>query len=108
MHNNAPAHASNHTKHFLQSQGLHRWKLMVWPPNSSGLNPIDNLCGIVKGKIYSNGRQYNLCDVLGNAVKIACSSVTTSEVQNLINSVDKRVIKVLESGKKKIDHNFYF
>lgn len=72
MHDNAPSHASNHTKQWLSEQGLRNEKLMVWPPNSPDLNPIENFWSIVKQKVYKNGRQYSSKDGLWAAIKVAC------------------------------------
>ena len=39
-------------------------KIMVWPPNSPDLNPMENLWAIIKRRVYSNGRQFaNLNDL---------------------------------------------
>ncbi len=43
MHDNAPSHAAKATAQFLKSIGFKNETLMVWPPNSPDLNPIENL-----------------------------------------------------------------
>ena len=42
MHDNAPSHAAKATITFLKSLGFMNDTLMVWPPNSPDLNPIEN------------------------------------------------------------------
>ena len=32
--------------------------MIIWPPNSPDLNPMENLWTIVKRKVYPDGKQY--------------------------------------------------
>lgn len=100
MQDNAPAHASKYSKEFL---GAHQLNIMDWPPNSPDLNPIENLWAIIKRKVYHDGKQYNSLEELWTAIESACQQITTSAIKNLINSVDKRLVKVLETGRAKIN-----
>ena len=42
MHDNAPSHASGMAREFLAENGFSGNRLMVWPPSSPDLNPIEN------------------------------------------------------------------
>ncbi len=44
----APAHTAKSTKSWLNDHGV---GVLDWPANSPDLNPIENLCGIVKRKM---------------------------------------------------------
>ena len=69
------------------------------------LSPV--LCLGNRQNNYYNGWQYNSYDVLWDEIKKDCSSVILSKVQNLINSVDKRLINVLGFGGNKVDIFLY-
>jgi transposase len=75
MHDNAPSHAANASRQFLERKGISGRKLMMWPPASPDLNPIENLWSIVKKKIYVGGKQYDNKEDLWDAIHTACSLV---------------------------------
>ena len=56
--------------------GIKDSKLMVWPPYSFELNPIENLWSIIKQEVHVCGKQYNSKDELWNAVKNAANNVS--------------------------------
>ncbi|KAI4902938.1 hypothetical protein NFI96_005136 [Prochilodus magdalenae] len=58
MHDNAPSHAAKNTSASLAAMGIKGDKLMVWPPCSPDLNPIENLWSIIKRSVYDGGRQF--------------------------------------------------
>jgi transposase len=49
MHDGASVHRAYIVRDLLQQMGV---EVMVWPPYSPDLNPIENLWAIMKGKIY--------------------------------------------------------
>jgi len=100
---NAPAHKSRYTQNWLSDHGFKEGTLIVWPPNSPDLNPIENLWAIIKQKIYVDGKQFNSLDELWNAVEYACRSITPCEVQTLTSAVDMRLLKILKNGVGYID-----
>ena len=50
----------------------------------------------MKKKIYVGGRQYENKVDLWDAIQAACKDVNSKEIENLTNSLDKRVMLVLE------------
>ena len=55
---NAPAHRSAYTSDWLKEAGFNNQRVIVWPPNSPDLNPMENLWVMIKGRVYSNGKQF--------------------------------------------------
>ena len=96
MHGNAPSNASRYTRDFLASKGFKDAKLMVWPPASPDVNPIENLWPIVKRKLYEAGKQYHGKNELKEAIKECCKTISLETIKNLTNSMDEKLVKILE------------
>ena len=79
-------------------------KLMVWPPYSPDLNPIENLWSIIKQEVYICGKQYNSKDELWNGVKDAASYISRNVIRNLTSSVDQRVLSAVQKNGGYIKH----
>ena len=71
MHENAPSRASRYTTAWLMKLGIKDNKLMLWPPYSPDLSPIENLWLFIKQEVYICGKQYNSKVEQWNAVKYA-------------------------------------
>jgi hypothetical protein len=68
------------------------------------LSPIENLWGILSEKIYSEGKTYDSKDELWEAIQTAWDAVPEEVLKNLYKSIPNRLIKVLESGGKRIQY----
>lgn len=104
MQDNAPSHASRYTKAWFSDQGIDGSKLMIWPPNSPDVNPIEMLWSLIKQKVYENGKQYSSVDALWAAVCKACTEVPEEHLKNLVNGVDKRLVKLIKSKGGRFEH----
>ena len=82
MQDNALSHSARATKEYLESLGFKKKNLMVWPPNSPDLNPIENLWSIIKRKIYADGKQYSLKTELWKAITVATRSIDAEIIKN--------------------------
>ncbi|KAL0194890.1 hypothetical protein M9458_008462 [Cirrhinus mrigala] len=97
MHDNAPSHAARNTSASLAAMGIKGGKLMVWPPSSPDLNPIENLWSILKQKIYEGGRQFTSKQQLWEAILTTCKEIQAETVQKLTSSMDARIVKLLSN-----------
>ena len=83
MHDNAPCHAAKATIKCLDCLGFKDETLMVWPPNSPHINPIENLWAIIKQRIYADGKQFSTLHELWKAIKLESAAIPHSLVKNL-------------------------
>ena len=97
MHDNAPGHAAKYTTEWLSNAGFGGDKLMVWPPNSPDLNPIEHFWAILKRKVYAENQQYNSLKSLWRSIKRCAASILPEEISALTKSVDQRLVSVLEA-----------
>lgn len=103
MQDNAPSHSARATKEYLASLGLKTQNLMVWPPNSPDLNPIENLWSIIKRKVYSDGKQFSSKAELWEALQVAARSIDGTTIENLTNSVNERIFEVIKRNGRFIN-----
>ena len=94
MHVNAPSHSSRYTKEYLTNRGLKEDQVMVWPPNSADLNPIENLWSIIKQDVYKDGKQYSSKENLWKAILEAAKGVPASTIKRLTASMDSRLLDI--------------
>ncbi|KAG3113484.1 hypothetical protein PI125_g7294 [Phytophthora idaei] len=75
---------------------------MEWPAKSPDLNPIENMWGVLARAVYANGRQFETRRSFISTIKRCWAEITTAYMQNLLNSMPKRCVAVLElQGAKK-------
>ncbi|KAJ6252742.1 transposable element-related [Anaeramoeba flamelloides] len=101
MQDGAPAHTSNSTKEYLSNKCL---VLKNWPPNSPDLNPIENLWGIMGRRISKESP--NTERKLEIIVRKVWKNIEWEVIENLINSMEKRLRLVVQLNGESI--NGYF
>ena len=104
MQDNAPSLASGYSKVWLEDNGFCTNQLMQWPANSPDLNPIESPWWILKSRFYQIGRQYQSKAKLWKAIQNAAASVSSTMINNLKDSMDRRLIKVIENKGGHIKH----
>ncbi len=87
----ALAHTAKGTKSWFNDHGV---TVLDWPANSPDLNPIENLCGIVKRKMRDT--RPNNADDLKAIVKETWASVPPQQCHKLITSMPRRIEAVLK------------
>ena len=70
LHDRHPAHRSKRTMHWLTLLGI---EVIVLPPKSPDLNPIENIWSVISSQVYDGLKTYNSKDALLEAVKSALS-----------------------------------
>lgn len=86
---------------FLENRQI---RVLPWPAQSPDLNPIENLWGIMSKVVYKDGKTYRTIDELWLAVQAAFEAISAQTLQNLYQSMYTRLVKVLESGGKRIKY----
>lgn len=79
----------------MAAMGIKGEKLMEWPLSSPDLNPIENLWGILKQKIYEGGRQFDSKQQLWEAILTSCKEIQAETLHKLTSSMDARIVKVI-------------
>jgi transposase len=95
MHDNAPCHAASHTKRTLQALGI---EVIDWPPYSPDLNPIEHVWNWMKDYIQKHYPGKLSRAQLEQAVLEAWDAVPESFLENLIESMERRINSVHMSG----------
>jgi transposase len=96
---NAPAHVSKITKAFFKDSKI---KTFDWPANSPDLNPIENLWSILKLRVFA--RKPKDKNDLMKIAKEEWTSISPQVVQNVIQSMPKRIRQVLDRKGEKCDY----
>lgn len=101
MQDNAPPHKARSTLQLLEFLG---WKMLSWPPCSPDLNPIENLWGILKKRVYSE-YYYKTLDELKDRINQIWLDLDGSEIlSNLITSMPNRMKLVIKNKGHPIDY----
>jgi hypothetical protein len=95
---NDPTHrnAATHISTYNTQHGSHIELLQGWPPNSPDLNLIENVWGYVDSKVQK--QVCNSFEEFKQAVDDAFQAVPKSMLQNLFNSMDKRIDMCIQTG----------
>ncbi len=90
----APCHTAKSTMDFFKKKGIR--VLRGWPPQSPDLNPIENVWGMIKNRLYV--KNIRSSDQLWQAVKREWDNITLLQIRSLIASVKTRLKKVQEAN----------
>lgn len=104
MQDNAPSHASIHSKKFLNENGFSGNTLMDWPSCSPDLNPIENYWAVFKSKLYEGGKQYANKNDLWHGIQSTFASMDRGLIKTLTQSMDSRIVEVLSKKGNYIHH----
>ena len=82
----ASIHVSRQSRKWFSSENN---KMLQWP------NPIENLWGILVGKVYSKGNQYISVLELTNAIRQSWDEIET--LQRLADSMPNRIFCIIQN-----------
>ncbi len=94
LQDGAPCHTSKKVMAFLRQQNF---SLMDWPGNSSDLNPIENLWGIMKAKLKKKGNISSLPNLI-RVIKELWVTLPKSLMLKLVHSMPTRIQLCLENN----------
>lgn len=90
MHDDASSHAAKNTSASMAAFRTKGEKVVVWPPSSPDLNPIDNIWSIIMPKIYERERRFASKQQLWEeeAILTSCKQIQAETVQKLTSMQD--------------------
>lgn len=91
---NDPKHKAKKTLEFFETAKI---TLLDWPPQSPDLNPIENLWGILKRRVYNYQHSFKNTTELWQRCHDIWSSITQEECRKLVESMPFRIQAVIES-----------
>lgn len=91
---NDPKHKSKKATNWLRNSGL---EVMVWPPQSADLNPIEHLWHYLKARLGEYETPPASIAELWERVQVEWEKIPASVCQDLIESMPRRVQAVLEA-----------
>lgn len=98
---NAAIHCSKQTMSWMAQNNI---EVIPWPSLSPDLNPVENVWSWIVKNVYKDGRQYNTIAGLKTAVIKAWEDCPQSYLNNLINSMPKRLFEVIKNKGNKIKY----
>ena len=101
MHNNASVHTARIVKAVLTRLSVY---VIIWPPYSPDLNPIENLWALMKAEIYREHPELEhapdteeTLERLIDAAKQAWHAIDQAVLDRLASTMPNRVAAVLEA-----------
>lgn len=101
MHDGASVHRAYIVRELLENMGV---EVMIWPPYSPDLNPIENLWAIMKAKIYELHPELerapdteDTLQLLIQAAKEAWHAIDERVLHNLCKTMPHRMQAILQA-----------
>ena len=91
---NDPKHTSKKAKNWFQS---HEMRVMVWPPQSPDLNPIEHLWGYLKRKLAAYPKPPGGVEELWERIQVEWEAIPVEECRKLIRSMPDRIQAVIKA-----------
>ncbi|KAJ5471864.1 hypothetical protein N7539_008704 [Penicillium diatomitis] len=102
MHDNAPTHTARVVREALDDMQI---EVMIWPPHSPDLNPIENLWALLKAEIYKlrpdlmhMKNNEDTKQILVDTAQIAWENIDMEHLQHLSGTMPNRVQAIIDSN----------
>ena len=96
---NDPKHKSKLAQEYLKT---HKIATLEWPPYSPDLNPIENIWGIMVGKLRK--KNISLQSELIELVNHEWKEISQEQIDNLIDSMPGRIIEWIDQDGDRIKY----
>ena len=90
MQDYTPSHAARCTTESKAKLGIKNKNMIIRPPSSADLNPIENFWIMQNRKIYADGKQFTSKDELWKVI----TASTGGEIKNFSSSMDNRILEL--------------
>lgn len=98
---NASIHKSRETLKWMDDHDI---QVLEWPSLSPDLNPVENIWAWLVRKVYANGKQYGTVNELKLAILEAWDACPQNYLENLVNSMPKRIFEVIKNHGDKTNY----
>ena len=99
QHDNDPKHTAYKTSIFLMDNNI---KVLLWPPNSPDLNPIENIWKLLKDKLKTHN---NITDEnFDEKIIESWKSIKFEHIFNTITSVSVRICNIIQNNGGHINY----
>lgn len=98
---NARIHTSRKTMAWFRDEKI---TVLDWPACSPDLNPMENLWAIMVRRVYAENKQYDTVDQLRVAIGSAWLDVEPKILQNLIESMKRRLFQLIGRAGRLTDY----
>jgi len=94
LQDGASIHRSESTKNWFNEEEI---DVVPWPSYSPDMNPTEHVHSLLTNMVYANGRQFYDLETLRREVFKAWEEIDQEELDNLVNSMPRRVHELWEA-----------